>query len=496
VSGAGDHGSGWTTTRLALALMAFGRAIVRPIIAAAFVVIAIGTPAAAQPHGTFTIYVPSSEDGSWAKTARSVRTALLAEGLVRECDIVYSPGAGGLIGLAAFENAQRGNPSSVLLAGRSMLSAAVHNRSLVSLKNVEPIARLSGADIVIAVDKDSPIRSLNDLTRAIRADGKSVDWVGGSEGGADELLVYQLTSAVGADRRDIEFDAVPGGGDLEVRKFFADRATAIVGSYEEFASYVQRGELRIVAISSERRNPLIDAPTLRELGMTVDDGDWRGVFAPPGLTAAQRGALEKMFARLVQSDSWKRQLEVYDWQDLYLPGAAFGRALDTEKVAIAAIFNQPSQAATRTRLGSRQWQWAIIAALIAAVIAGLAVIGIVAQRIAIRKRHRALQSSLEQEQSERARMMTKLESNQSGVSRHINEEFARWNFTSAEAEIGWLLLKGLSFKEMSVARGTSERTSREQARSVYAKSGLDNRSVFAAYFLEDFFAGGAPSTKP
>jgi len=471
--------------------MAFVRGIVRQIIGAAFVVLAISAPAAAQTHDRFTIYVPSSVDGSWATTARSVRSALLAEGLVRECDIVYSPGAGGLIGLAAFENAQRGNPSSVLLAGRSMLSAAVHNRSLVSLKNVEPIARLSGTDIVIAVDKDSPIRSLDDLTQAIRSDGKSVDWVGGSEGGADELLVYRLTSAVGGDRRDIEFDAVPGGGDLEVRKFFADRATAIVGSYEEFASYVRRGDLRIIAISSERRNPLIDAPTLRELGLAIDDGDWRGVFAPPGLTDTQRGALEKMFARLVQTDAWKRQLAVYDWRDLYLPGAAFGRALDTEKIAIAAIFSQSGQAAPRKRLYSRQWQWAIIAALIA----GLAVVGIVVQRIASRKRQGALQRSLEQEQSARALMMTKLESNQSGVSRYINEEFARWNFTSAEAEIGWLLLKGLSFKEMSVARGTSERTSREQARSVYAKSGLDNRSVFAAYFLEDFFAGGAPSTK-
>ena len=48
-----------------------------------------------------------------------------------------------------------------------------------------------------------------------------------------------------------------------------------------------------------------------------------------------------------------------------------------------------------------------------------------------------------------------------------------------------LLLKGLSHKEVADARGTSERTARGQARSVYHKAGLDSRAALSAFFLED-----------
>ncbi len=51
--------------------------------------------------------------------------------------------------------------------------------------------------------------------------------------------------------------------------------------------------------------------------------------------------------------------------------------------------------------------------------------------------------------------------------------------------MGLFLLKGLSLKEIASLRNTSERTVREQARSLYRKSGLPGRSSLSAFFLED-----------
>lgn len=48
-----------------------------------------------------------------------------------------------------------------------------------------------------------------------------------------------------------------------------------------------------------------------------------------------------------------------------------------------------------------------------------------------------------------------------------------------------LLLKGLGQKEIANIRATSERTVREQARSVYRKLGLAGRISLPAFFLED-----------
>ena len=74
-----------------------------------------------------------------------------------------------------------------------------------------------------------------------------------------------------------------------------------------------------------------------------------------------------------------------------------------------------------------------------------------------------------------------------GLGIAIENQFARWKLT--EAEVGLLLLKGLSHKEIANARDTTERTAREQARMLYRKSGLSGRSALSAFFLEDLLLG-------
>lgn len=72
-----------------------------------------------------------------------------------------------------------------------------------------------------------------------------------------------------------------------------------------------------------------------------------------------------------------------------------------------------------------------------------------------------------------------------GLSLAINTQFSVWGLSDAEAQVGLLLLKGLSLQEIADIRQTSERTAREQARAIYRKGGLAGRNELAAYFLED-----------
>jgi hypothetical protein len=50
-----------------------------------------------------------------------------------------------------------------------------------------------------------------------------------------------------------------------------------------------------------------------------------------------------------------------------------------------------------------------------------------------------------------------------------------------------LLIKGLSHKEIATLRAVSERTVREQARSIYSKAG-SSRTALSAFFLADLLA--------
>lgn len=72
-----------------------------------------------------------------------------------------------------------------------------------------------------------------------------------------------------------------------------------------------------------------------------------------------------------------------------------------------------------------------------------------------------------------------------GLGAAIQRQFNSWQLTGAEAQVGLLLLKGFSHKEIAALRNTSERTVREQSRALYRKSGLSGRASLSAFFLED-----------
>lgn len=72
-----------------------------------------------------------------------------------------------------------------------------------------------------------------------------------------------------------------------------------------------------------------------------------------------------------------------------------------------------------------------------------------------------------------------------GLSLAIDQQLSKWSLTSAEKEVAFLLLKGLSLKEVADVRSTSEKTARTQSLAIYSKSGLSGRSELAAFFLED-----------
>ena len=125
---------------------------------------------------------------------------------------------------------------------------------------------------------------------------------------------------------------------------------------------------------------------------------------------------------------------------------------------------------------------------------GLLVAAIVATAIVSveARRHREERAALEQDlQRARARgqqWRDEARAHVEGLSVAIRRQFESWRLTEAEQDVGLLMLKGLSHKEIAHLRQTGESTVRQQARSIYEKAGLSGRSGLSAYFLEDLLA--------
>ena len=82
-----------------------------------------------------------------------------------------------------------------------------------------------------------------------------------------------------------------------------------------------------------------------------------------------------------------------------------------------------------------------------------------------------------------------------GLGAAIDRQFGHWSLSHAEREVGLLLIKGLSLKEVAQIRATSERTVRQQAQAIYRKAGVAGRAELSAFFLEDLLLPLQPADK-
>jgi len=111
--------------------------------------------------------------------------------------------------------------------------------------------------------------------------------------------------------------------------------------------------------------------------------------------------------------------------------------------------------------------------------------GGIRQLVQARQKIESLKSDVEKLNEEKEKWKSETHQLLAGLSVKIENQFAYWKLTPAETEVGFLLLKGFSLKEIADTRSTKLKTVQQQSQSIYQKTSLASRSELAAFFLED-----------
>jgi putative tricarboxylic transport membrane protein len=277
---------------------------------------------AASPASAYHLLIPANPGGGWDLTGRALGEALVQSGQARSVTYENRGGAAGAIGLAQFANAHGGDPHTLMVMGSVMLGGIITGKPPVGLEKIRPIARLTNEYNVFVLPPNSPLGSMQDVLRQFRQDPRSVRWGGGSRGSTEHVAVHMLARTLQVDSRDINYIPFRGGGEA---------AAALMAGYlsvggsglSEFLPHIASGRMRAVAVTSDRRLPGVEAPTLRELGQDVVIGNWRGVCAPTGLTAEQRAGLIEAVRQALASGTWAQALQRHRWLPEPLLGEPF-----------------------------------------------------------------------------------------------------------------------------------------------------------------------------
>jgi len=288
----------------------------------------------AQSISNLKMMIPANPGGGWDQTGRALAAAMQSAKVVQSVQFDNKGGAAGTIGLAQFVNSAKGDPNAVLIGGMVMVGGIILNKSPVDLSMVTPIARLTSEYLVVVVPANSPYKTMGDLVKALKADPGKVAWNGGSAGGSDHILAGLIARAAGVDPAKLNYIASKGGGD-QVANIAGGHVSAGVAGLGEFAEHIKGGRMRALAVSGPKAQDGI--PSLKEQGIDVVLGNWRGVFGAPGLTPAQRDGLVAAVKTATESAPWKESLAKFGWEGVYLGGDAFKSFLDEDIKRIGAI---------------------------------------------------------------------------------------------------------------------------------------------------------------
>jgi putative tricarboxylic transport membrane protein len=280
--------------------------------------------------------LPANPGGGWDMTGRALGKAMLDA--KQAATVVYENkgGAAGALGLAPFLSGAKGDPQQLMVMGAVMLGGLITSRSPLNLMQATPLARLTTEYNVFVLPASSPLKTMNDVIAQLKKDPGSVKWGGGSRGSTEHIAAAMIAQQVGVDPGKINYVAFRGGGE-STAAILGGNVTVGGAGYSEFAEYIEAGKMRAVAVTSGKRLPAINAPTMKELGLDVEIGNWRGVFGAPGITAAQRKTLIDALVATSKSPSWQEALKKNDWTPSVLTGDAFTKFVEDEFARLRAI---------------------------------------------------------------------------------------------------------------------------------------------------------------
>jgi tripartite-type tricarboxylate transporter receptor subunit TctC len=171
------------------------------------------------------------------------------------------------------------------------------------LKDFAPVTSIASLSFVLAVDAAGPLKSVDDLVKALKAKPNHGFYGTGSNTG-------QVAAELFKEKTGLSTVYVP-------YKVTVDALTGVVGGSVDFISYdttwavtQHPHRLRILAVTAAKRQSAIpDVPTLSELGLgEFDIAPWFGVVVPAGTPRPIIERLAGWFNQITNEDDTKQFL--------------------------------------------------------------------------------------------------------------------------------------------------------------------------------------------
>jgi tripartite-type tricarboxylate transporter receptor subunit TctC len=292
--------------------------------------------AASYPERPVELIVPFQPGGGTDALARAFADAgrkHFAQPLI----VVNKPGASGAIGWSDVINSKaEGYKMAVMTVEISTLPHL--GLAKFTYEDFVPVARLNADPAAITVRADAPWNTVEEFLAAARKAPNPL-----SMGNSGNGSIWHLAAASLEDRTGIAFNHIPfPGANPAVLALMGGHLDAVAVSPAEVSVYVQSGKLKTLAIMADQRVAGFEkVPTLKERGIDLSIGTWRGLGVakgtPPEHVEALKTLAQKTMAEPAMKEAMGKLNLGYAWGDDVTLKATLRRDHESFKLLIQKL---------------------------------------------------------------------------------------------------------------------------------------------------------------
>lgn len=316
--------------------------ITRNLLAASVAVSAmVFAPVASAGVDEIHFLIPGGPGGGWDGTARGTGEALAKAGAVKTVSFENMSGGGGGKAIAHLIETAEKAENTLMVNSTPIVIRSLQGVFPQSFRDLTPVAGIIGDYAAFVVHKDSDLADFKALVAKYKANPKSVAIGGGSvAGGMDHLVVALVMKAAGADPKAVKYIPYDAGGKA-MAGLLSGEIAALSTGFGEAIDLAKQGVVNILCVTSKARLPEApDTPTCYEQGAPAEFVNWRGFFAPPGISDAKKAEYVTLFEAMYETSEWEKVRARNGWVNIFNGGDDFVDFLEYQEGEMKTLMTE------------------------------------------------------------------------------------------------------------------------------------------------------------
>ena len=271
------------------------------------------------------------------RIAKTIGTALKAEELVKDYSAKNFTGNSGTLALSTFQ-AYKNRLATSFIGSLSLINGIITTKSTLKLADSKAIAQLVQEYEAIAVPSGSKYTTIDQLINDLKANPKSVTFIGGVAGGVDHVFMAKFLNVIQVDPLAAKYLPQSSGFDV-VTKTLTDKSYVALSTSGDFVAQVNAGKLRVLGIASPEKVKWLKAKTLKSQYINIVYGNWYGIFLPPLYSEPQTNNFIHLLDVLHNSHIWLKTLEDNYWSEGYVGQKDFVAQIEAQTAEAKSIIS-------------------------------------------------------------------------------------------------------------------------------------------------------------